>query len=46
MERNKRNIEETHEICETATWNLAKCAANWKEKTTESKKTLKTDKKM
>ena len=46
MERNKRKTEETREICETATWNLAKCVANWKEKATKSEKTLKTDKNM
>ncbi len=46
MERNKRKTEETREICETATWNLAKCVANGKEKATKSEKTLKTDKNM
>ena len=46
MERSKRKIEETRDIFETATRNIAKCVANWEEKTTKSKKTLKTDKKM
>lgn len=43
MERNKHKIEETREIWETDTWNIAKCVANWKEKRTKSKQALKTD---
>ena len=39
MERNNGNNEETREICETATRNIAKCVANWEEQTTKSKKT-------
>ena len=38
MERNKRKIEETREIFEAATWNIAKCVAIWEEKTTKPRK--------
>ena len=39
MERNNGNNEETREICETATRNIAKYVADWEEQTTKSKKT-------
>ena len=45
MKRNKRKVEERREIREAATRNTAKCVANWEEKATKPKKTLKTDKK-
>ena len=38
-------MEEKREICEAATRNIAKCVANWEEKTTKPKKILKTEKK-